>query len=234
MEMKAKKTSKAMSIARNMSSPNIKISTDGDISGHGLALSGIALEQDHAYWEYHIKLPHKVHVDSIMFGVTTKKTSKFYRELTDKVQPEEGKFIFINRYNDVSHTKFEKSVESCDSHIETSSNLHVLGVSSDVNGTTYMRRIENLQNGDVLGVGMQQSDLPMIQFYLNGENLHDCAINRFRGTCYPSICLPESACPSEDNEGKDLKIQFITDEDEFKNKEQGEKFGSIIAARSIV
>ena len=96
MEMKAKQTSQAMAaIARNMSAPTIRVSSGGDISGYGLALSGIALEQDRAYWEWHIRLPHKVHVDTLLFGVTTKKTSKFYKELADKVQPEEGKYYVI-------------------------------------------------------------------------------------------------------------------------------------------
>jgi hypothetical protein len=94
-----------------------------------------------------------------------------------------------------------------------------------------MRRIE-LQNGDVIGVGMQQSDLPMIQFFLNGEPLHESAINRFRGTPYPSICLPESAAADDDDD--QLKVHFVMHEDDFKHKEQGQRFGPIIAARSIV
>jgi hypothetical protein len=100
------------------------------------------------------------------------------------------------------------------------------GVSSDVNGTTWMRRVE-LQNDDVVGVGMQQSDLPMIQFFLNGEPLFESAVNRFRGTVYPAICFPESSADQ-------LKLHFVMDEDDFKQKEQGDKFGPIIAARSIV
>ena len=74
----------------------------------------------------------------------------------------------------------------------------------------------------------------MIQFYLNGENLHDVAINRFRGTCYPGICLPESINNNEDKGMNNLQIQFVTNDDEWQYKEQGTKFGSIIAARSIV
>ena len=96
MEMKAKKTAKAMAIAKHMSAPTIRVSGESSaISGSGLALVGIALEQDHAYWEWHIELPPKVHLDTVLFGVTTKKTNKFYKELADKVQPEEGEFFYL-------------------------------------------------------------------------------------------------------------------------------------------
>jgi hypothetical protein len=55
-----------------------------------LALIGTALEQDAAYWEWHIKLPARTHVETILFGVAQKKDRKFYHELEDKIQPEEG------------------------------------------------------------------------------------------------------------------------------------------------
>jgi hypothetical protein len=90
MEMKAKKTAKAMAIAKHMSAPTVRVGTESEIYGSGLALVGVALEQDHCYWEWHIELPPKVHVDTVLFGVTSKKTSKFFKELADKVQPEEG------------------------------------------------------------------------------------------------------------------------------------------------
>jgi disulfide bond formation protein DsbB len=101
MEMKAKKTAKAMAIAKHMSAPTIRVGSESEITGSGLALVGIALEQDHAYWEWHIELPPRVHLDTVLFGVTSKKTNKFYKELADKVQPEEGEcrkkrsFLFV-------------------------------------------------------------------------------------------------------------------------------------------
>lgn len=89
-----------------------------------------------------------------------------------------------------------------------------------------MRKVE-VENGDVVGVAVQQSDLPMIQFFLNGEPLHDRAVNRFRGNVYPSICLPASV------KGK-LIVHLVLDESDFRQKSPGERFGPVIVARSIV
>ena len=59
------------------------------MSGHGLALAGAAIEQDAAYWEWHInKVPEGA---KISFGVAHKKDRKFYNEL-DKSK--EGMFSF--------------------------------------------------------------------------------------------------------------------------------------------
>jgi hypothetical protein len=54
-----------------------------------------------------------------------------------------------------------------------------------------MRKIE-VSNGDTVGIAVQQSDLPMIQFLLNGEPLPDLIVNRFRGNVYPSVYLPDN------------------------------------------
>jgi hypothetical protein len=88
-EMQAKETAKSMAISVNMSAPSVKSGTR--TSGVGLALAGVAIEQDAAYWEWHIELPPRTHVDTILFGVTAKKDRKFYKALEDKIQGEEGK-----------------------------------------------------------------------------------------------------------------------------------------------
>jgi hypothetical protein len=89
-----------------------------------------------------------------------------------------------------------------------------------------MRKVE-VGNGDVVGVAVQQSDLPMIQFYVNGEPLYDRAVNRFRGSVYPAVCLPQSA------KGK-LQVRLVLEEDQFKQTSPGQRFGPVIVARSIV
>ena len=89
-----------------------------------------------------------------------------------------------------------------------------------------MRKVE-VENRDVVGVAVQQSDLPMIQFYLNGEPLHDRAVNRFRGSVYPAICLPASM------NGK-LKVHLVLEGCDFKQRSPGERFGPVIVARNIV
>jgi hypothetical protein len=100
-------------------------------------------------------------------------------------------------------------------------------IPSQVNGTQFMRRIP-VENGDVIGVAVQQSDLPMVQFTLNGEALHISAITRFRGTVYPSVFLPDKA--------NDLKaeVTLVTDEQEFRQKSPGDRFLPLIVARSVV
>ena len=59
--------------------------------------------------------------------------------------------------------KFYQSLE----HVEEEGDE----ASSRDNGTFLMRSIPNLRHGDVIGVAVQQSDLPMIQMLLNGEPL---------------------------------------------------------------
>ena len=55
-----------------------------------MALAGVSIEQDAAYWEWHIDIPHGQISNCIMFGVTTKKDSKFYEKLDDA---EEGMLL---------------------------------------------------------------------------------------------------------------------------------------------
>lgn len=90
-----------------------------------------------------------------------------------------------------------------------------------------MRAVE-VGNGDVVGVAMQQSDLPMLQFTLNGETLHISSINRFKGVVYPAIYLPHK------NNEDSLAASFVSSEGEFKYPSPGSKFGPILVARSIV
>lgn len=88
LELKAK----SLAVSRNMTSPNVEIGQRGVVSGAGLALAGVQIEQDAAYWEWHIRLPAKTHCDTILFGVTSKKNRDFYRELEDKIPGEEGTY----------------------------------------------------------------------------------------------------------------------------------------------
>ena len=68
---------------------------------------------------------------------------------------------------------------------------HFLGdtVTAEQQGTNYMSTIP-VVNGDVVGIVLQQSDLPMLQFMLNGEMIYSASMNRFRGTVYPSVYIP--------------------------------------------
>ena len=127
-------------------------------------------------------------------------------------------------------------------------------------GTALMRSIPNLKHGDTVGVALQQSDLPMIQFLVNGEPLHHLAINRFRGTVYPSVWFPptidhddeeeeienenesENSKDEEDKSGRGTKaigsgpftVSFVVDEDKFNELAPAARFGPLIAARGII
>ena len=100
------------------------------------------------------------------------------------------------------------------------------------NGTSLMKSIQNIQNGDTIGIAIQQDDLPMIQFLLNGEPLHDIAINRFRGTVYPSIFLETN----DDVQGDldDVNVDFVWREEEFKEMSPSVRFKPLMAAIGII
>ena len=100
-----------------------------------------------------------------------------------------------------------------------------------------MRAIPNLKHGDTVGVAVQQSDLPMIQFLVNGEPLHQLAINRFRGTVYPSIWLPviqTNDDSKEYGENSEFSATIIFDEDKFRELAPHARFGPLISARGII
>ena len=94
----------------------------------------------------------------------------------------------------------------------------------DSNGTDLMRKIK-VSDGDTIGIAVQQSDLPMIQFLLNGEPLNEQAVNRFRGTVYPSVFLPE-------NDG--LSVRLVFNENDFRELTPHARFGPLIIARGLV
>lgn len=181
---------RSLAISKKMTSPKVQIS-GSKVSGSGLALVGIPVEQDAAYWEWHIddsdgggERDEGDESDAPKFGVATKKDSKFYKAL--EIQADDG-----------------------DSTPEE-------------DGTALMKAVP-VVSGDTVGVAVQQSDLPMVQFLLNGEPLHDIAINRFRGTVYPSIFLRDG-----------LTVTAVFDEDHWQEMSPHARFGPLIAARGII
>jgi hypothetical protein len=82
-----------------------------------------------------------------------------------------------------------------------------------------------VQDGDTVGVAVQQSDLPMVQFLVNGEPLHNLAINRFRGTVYPSILLPKQ---------ESVTATLVLDETDFRQLSPHARFGPVILSRGLI
>lgn len=201
-------------ISRAMTAPTIQIQ-GSKLSGSGLSLARIPVEQDAAYWEWHVSLPggarppssddeeeddefQEVQVQddddpyAVQFGVATRKDRSFYKSLEEE------------------------------------------GESRD-DGTFLMRPIPDLRDGDVVGVAVQQSDLPMIQMLLNGEPLVECTINRFRGTVFPAVYIPPGAGgEGERLEDEGISVMLEFDEDNFKEMSPHARFGPLLAARGII
>ena len=159
------------------------------ISGHGLALAAVNIEQDSAYWEVHIKFNEGEDKQDILVGLATKKDKKFFELHNDEIE-----------YNNKDDEYRKK------------------------NGIEYMSKI-TVSNGDVVGVVIQQSDLPMIQFYLNGQQLYDASINRFRGSVYPSFFLPQSA---------NVKLKVVFLERDFAQPIPSHNCSPVIVARGLM
>jgi hypothetical protein len=97
MEMQQREAAKSLQISQKFSAPTLTVTTEGEgdgsvVTGHGLGLVGVALEQDAAYWEWHVSLPARQHVDTTLFGVASKKDRTFYEELKEKEPDEEGEY----------------------------------------------------------------------------------------------------------------------------------------------
>lgn len=87
-----------------------------------------------------------------------------------------------------------------------------------------MRKVP-INDGDTVGVAVQQSDLPMVQFLVNGELLHELAINRFRGAVYPAMLLPV---------GENVGATLVLDENDFRQLSPHARFGPIIVSRGLI
>jgi hypothetical protein len=89
---------------------------------------------------------------------------------------------------------------------------------------------------DTIGVAVQQSDLPMIQFYYNGEPLAELQINRFRGTVYPAIFLfpPSHGSNGDQDRNLGVGVSMIFHENQFQQMSPHSRFGPLLLARGLV
>ncbi|KAL7495849.1 hypothetical protein ACHAWT_004195 [Skeletonema menzelii] len=220
----------SLGLSRAMSAPTIRLQ-GFTVSGSGLALAKIPVEQDAAYWEWHVNLP----------GLPR------YPDDGDE-NDDEGRMQSINMDDDNDNNnegedpyalKFGVATRKDRHFYKSLENVEEEGdeASSRDDGTVLMRPIPNLRHNDVIGVAVQQSDLPMIQFLLNGEPLPECTINRFRGTVYPAVYIPPGAAECggdriDDDEGISLTVEF--DEDHFREMSPHARFGPLLAARGIL
>ena len=75
---------KSLSISRAMSAPTIELDGPCVVSGSGLALAGVNIEQDAAYWEWHVIQVPEGKSSEVMFGVATRKNAAFYKSLDEE------------------------------------------------------------------------------------------------------------------------------------------------------
>jgi hypothetical protein len=87
---------KTLAISPKMSAPTINVEDRTNVSGNGLAVAAVPIEQDAAYWEWHVAVQDKnggaSHVEDIMFGVASKKDRKFYQELEENEADKTGAY----------------------------------------------------------------------------------------------------------------------------------------------
>jgi SPRY domain len=162
------------------------------ISGHGLALAGVTIEQDAAYWEVHVTSSGSDERLDVLVGLATKKDKKYFEATTDDTI-------------DLDNTDDEYRKKS---------------------GIEFMSKIP-VSNNDVIGIVVQQSDLPMIQFYLNGTQQYYASINRFRGSIYPSFYIPSSC-----NNNVTLKVAFL--EHDFRQSIPNHSCSPVMVARGLM
>jgi len=98
-------------------------------------------------------------------------------------------------------------------------------VPPEQHGTKFMCTVSDLKDGDVIGVVVQQSELPMIQLFVNGEVEDGLQVTRFRGTVFPSIYLPQ---------GANVSASFLYTEEQFIHGPPGPQFHPLIAERSLM
>ena len=215
-------------MSRAMSAPTMQVQ-GFRVSGSGLALAKIPVEQDAAYWEWHVNLPglprpppsddeDEEDFDDVQMNGNSSENGSEAEE-----DPYALKFGVATRKD----RNFYKSLE----HVEEEND----DPSTRDDGTFLMRAIPNLRHGDVIGVAVQQSDLPMIQMLLNGEPLMECTINRFRGMVFPAVYIPPGAGGEGDRlEDEGISVSAEFEEDNFKEMSPHARFGPLLCARGII
>ncbi|KAL3792271.1 hypothetical protein ACHAW5_001097 [Stephanodiscus triporus] len=97
-------------------------------------------------------------------------------------------------------------------------------VPASKHGTKFMCSVSNVKDGDVVGVLVQQSEIPMIQLYLNGEVQDGGEISKFRGTVFPSVYLPPGSATAT----------FLYAADHFVHGPPRPGFEPLMAERSLM
>mmetsp|Transcript_37416 Transcript_37416/g.116952 ORF Transcript_37416/g.116952 Transcript_37416/m.116952 type:complete len:193 (-) Transcript_37416:1053-1631(-) len=181
----------------------------GRVSGHGAALSSASIDQDRSYWEVEIKslpLP-EGDVDESPFSAAAGEA--------------EGSNMGLCRIG-VSEAlggeMLEKHLPSVDDDVKASKRGWV--VESCV---LYAPALQQLKQGDVVGIAVQLSDFPMVQFFLNGSHLNGCDVSRISGTVFPAVSV---------SGGAELLVHF--DDEQWSHSPPSDKFQPILMAQDMI
>lgn len=146
-----------------MRSPKVQVTNNTNIvSGKGIVLASLALEQDSAYWQVKCLKP-----GQFSLGVS--------RALDAKALAEDnlmwGVGIGMAAATGATGEAGAGATAAEDGEEETKEE----------------KKIVTAEAGDVFGLAFDQCSFPMLRFYKNGIELEGHAINRVRGLVFPAI-----------------------------------------------
>ena len=95
---------------------------------------------------------------------------------------------------------------------------------TDGESPSWILQDEKLEEGDVIGVHWDQTDLPMLSFTKNGVFLDRESVNRVRPAIdiVPAVSLKDGSC------------QVIFDGNSFKQTPNGSRFKMIVCATNLI
>jgi hypothetical protein len=217
------------------------------VSGHGLALAQVGIEQDAAYWECAIEGEDGGASGSgrVKFGLATKKDRKFYSSAASAAADSSSNNAAANVETAAAAATAEPEAGSGgggavrSKQDTTTNNTTTTTIDGGDDGTEFMCPVPiQVTAGDVIGVAVQQDDFPMIQFYLNGElSQPNNSVNRFRGNgVYPAVYIAEPTDDDNDNnnDAPAVTVRFVFAETDFRHQPPSSRYSPVMVARGLV
>lgn len=104
-------------------------------------------------------------------------------------------------------------------------NKNLSSTKNDSDCPSWLLENTELKDGDVVGIYWDQTDLPMLSFTVNGNEIFNASINRIRPSTdiFPAVSLENNS-----------ECTLIFDETQFKYPSKSSKFKMIICSTSII
>jgi len=131
----------------------------------------------------------------------------------------EGVRVGVKRYN-------TKKPSPLVGHLEGGSSPESLLGAENEASPSWTFKGRELKTGDVVGVYWDHTDLPMLSFTVNGEDIPEAAVMRIR----PAIDI----FPAVSLEGDGSSCELIFDEAYFVGQSKSSKFKMIVCATSLI